>query len=106
MTTAVRSFMASEVVIAAGLVLNAFQSNLVFFYTPTQIANKNGHSAHASVATATATSIPIIHNIDKTDDNPVGGQEPKNHCTGANSDADPNPFPPRACNPNAPPPSA
>jgi cytochrome c-type biogenesis protein CcmE len=25
--------------IAAGLVLNAFQSNLVFFYTPTQIAN-------------------------------------------------------------------
>ena len=32
----------AAVAIAGGLVLNAFQSNLVFFYTPTQVAANEG----------------------------------------------------------------
>ena len=32
---------------ATALVLNAFQSNLVFFFTPTQIANKEAPIGHA-----------------------------------------------------------
>jgi cytochrome c-type biogenesis protein CcmE len=32
---------------ATALVLNAFQSNLVFFFTPTQIANKEAPVGHA-----------------------------------------------------------
>ncbi len=33
--------------IAAALILNAFQSNMVFFFTPTQVASGEAHNGRA-----------------------------------------------------------
>lgn len=41
---AVAAGVVAVVGVAGGLVLNAFQSNLVFFYTPTQVATKEAPS--------------------------------------------------------------
>jgi cytochrome c-type biogenesis protein CcmE len=37
----------ASVGVASALVLNAFQSNLVFFYTPTQVSNNEAHAGLA-----------------------------------------------------------
>lgn len=71
----------AAIAIAAGLILNAFQSNLVFFYTPTQVADNevpDGRSFRIGgmveegsvqregvnvrfVVTDTAKSVPVVY---------------------------------------------
>ena len=47
--------------VAAALVLNAFQSNLVFFFTPSQVLAKEAPQSRAFRVTDTAQTIPVTY---------------------------------------------